>query len=270
MTLRKSKAARASRVSLSPERCKIRALLKKASNGNVYAFAQATASYTNLMSEYLYLTGVTDPRERLFQVQQLLADCWRYLPYTRRVSDFERFLQVNLERTGQRTSLRLGSPHEALSALDHRERFLLAARVFEGWSLKSLKLAFRCNKRDLAHDLMQLKCKLCGFQTHLLRANEQHQVLRVSELLEGGLSDVEARKVERELATHYHAHQFKADWLSYRCELADLRLEIVLDETQSAELNQRIFELLKQQPMEQPRLTDSIINQFTFVRLPSR
>lgn len=270
MTLRKPKTVRRSFESFSPERSKIRALLKKASRGNVYAFSQATAPYLNLISEYLFLSGVTDPRERLFQVQQLLADCWRYLPYTRRVSDFERFLQVSLERQGRDASLNLLPPHEALGTLDHQERFLLVARVFEGWSLKALKLAFRCTKSELAADLMQLKCRLCGFQTHLLRASEQHEVLCVSELLEGGLSEAQARKIERDLCRQYHAHQFKADWLSYRCELADLRLDMLLQPSETAELNDRIAELLKQQPMEQPRFTDSIINQFTFVRLPSR
>lgn len=268
--LKRAVAHRAPGSSFSPERSKTRSLLRKAAQGNVHSFVQAAASYTNFISEYLYLSGITGSTQRHFEVQRVLSDCWRYLPYTRRVSDFERFLQVRLERHAEYCSLELPEPHNHLSDLDHTERFLLAARVLEGWSTKSLKLALRCTKRELSHSLMKLKCKLTGFRTHMLRGSELYQVLRVSELLEGEFANKAARKVEQELSGHFHAHQFKADWLSYRCELADLRLEMALSEADAQELNERVTKLIKQQPMEKPRLADSLINQITFIRLPSR
>ncbi len=270
MTLIKRKSVRRAASSLVVERSKIRALLKKGSRGNVYAFTQAVSHYSNFLSEYLFLAGVTDPEERSARIEKLLADCWRYLPYTKRVSDFERFLLVQLERLDFDCRLRLDEPHQTLENLSHEERFLLAARVFEGWSFKSLRLALRCSKRELSVDLMRLKCKLTGFKTHMLKARELFQVLRVSDLLEGQYDDKAARKVEQELASQYHAHQFKADWLSYRCELADLRLQMIGDEDENEALIGRVAALLKQQPMEQPSFSDSVINQFSFIRLPSR
>lgn len=264
------KSVRRATTDLSVERPKIRALLKKGSRGNVYAFLQAASYYTNFISEYLYLCGLTEVASRHFRVQQLLSDCWRYLPYTRRVSDFERFLFVQLERVEIASELRLGEPHTALNTLSHNERFLLTARVFEGWTFKSLKLASRSSKSEIASDLMRLKCKLTGFKTHMLKTQELFQVQRVSDLLEGQYSDKAARKVEQELATQYHAHQFKADWLSYRCELADLRLEMLLGEDDNAQLIDRVAQMLKQQPMQQPKLSESVINQISFFRIPTR
>lgn len=271
MTLRKIKAARKELTPFSPERKKVRSLLRKASRGNAHSFVQAVSSYTNLISEYLFLCGVEDETQRIFEVQQVLADCWRYLPYTRRVSDFERFLQVRLERFEcQPNTRKLEEPHAHLVGLNHEERFLLAARVLENWSLKSLRLALRLGKKELSQRLMLLKCKLVGFRFKVLMDREQEQVARVSALLEGELTDKQARRTEMELSSHYHAHQYKADWLSYRCELADLRLSITLSEVQWNDLAERITKLIKQQPMEKPKLYDSLINQFSFVRLPTR
>ena len=131
-----------------------------------------------------------------------------------------------------------------------------------------MKLSLRVGKRELSTELMNLKCKLCEFPFESLKPEEQLQVLKVSELLEGELSDNAARRIETDLAEHYHAHQFKAEWLSYRCELADLRIHMLITADQVNELKERTTALLKQQPMEQPRLADSLINQISFVRLP--
>ncbi len=270
MTLLKRKSVRRAPCSLTIERPKIRALLKKGSRGNVHAFLQAVSYYTNFISEYLYLCGIVEPTARFHRTQQLLTDCWRYLPYTRRVSDFERFLLVQLERVESPAPLALDEPHAALNGLSHQERFLLAARVFEAWSFKSIKLALRCSTAEVSTELMQLKCKLTGFRTHMLKAGETFQVLRVSELLEGQYSETAARKVEQELSSQYQAHQFKADWLAYRCELAVLRLAMTLDVEQSSALVESVAAQLKLQPMQQPSFAESLINQFSFVRLPIR
>lgn len=270
MTFKKSKATSELLCSFSPERTKIRSLLRKASQGNISAFTQVAAAYTNLISEYLYLCGLTEAQHRNTSIQRVLVDCWRYLPYTRRVSDFERFLQVQLEKTASHISTdKLDAQHPALSSLNHTERFLLAARVFENWTFKSLKLSLRKSKIDISHELTKLKCKLTDFKLHLLKGYEAMQVGQVNDLLEGKFSSKKARKVEQELAGQYHAHQFKANWLSYRCELADLRLNMTLSDIELKQLSENISEVLKQEPMERPRLSDSLINQISFVRMPS-
>ncbi len=270
MTLRRLRSAISAAGQSLSERRLIRSLLRKASRGNALAFVQAAAHYVNFISEYLYLAGTTDSTERLFQTQKILRDCWRYLPYTRRVSDFERFLQVSLERHQANKHSALPVSHAVLGQLDHRERFLLAARTLESWTHKSLRLALRCSSQELSVSLMELKCKLVSFDSKLLRKEEQEQVQHVSDLLEGVLSCNAARSVEKQLGSQYHAHQFKADWLAYRCELADLRLTMIPSSAEKSELSERVIQLIKQQPMERPGLADSLINQISFVRLPSR
>lgn len=243
--------------------------MRKASHGNVYAFTHAASSYFDLLSEYFYLIGYEDPRERMFEMQKLLSDCWRYLPYTRRVSDFERFLQLQLEKRKPRGEPSMAPEHEALRGLDHVQRFLLVAREFEEWSYKNLALSLRFKQRDIAKDLMELKAKLIGFKIGMLRQQQQSRVFLLSEMLEGELPAKSARRLQREIASEYHVLQFKADWLEYRCELIDLRQELRLSTQQTNELKNRFNESLKLQPMEQPKFSDNVVNQFTFKRIPS-
>ncbi|MDQ8185225.1 hypothetical protein [Pelagicoccus sp. SDUM812002] len=268
MTLKKFRVPRLSQGSFSPERRLTRSLLRKAATGNVHAYVQATSSYSNFVSEYLYLAGLTDKSERHFEIKNVLADCWRYLPYTRRVSDFERFLQVRLERYQASSKPRFAAPHDSINKLSHEGRFLLASRILNNWSHKSVRLALRTKKKELSDSLMRLRCLLTGVEAEKLTWVEQAQIMRISELLEGGFSNKDCRKIEKEVSGQYHALQFKADWLSYRCELANLSSEMTLAEEELAELNASIIDLIKVQPMEKPRLYDSLVNQISFVRLP--
>ena len=256
--------------SIAENRNKIRGLLRKASHGNVYAFTQVSAFYFEILSEYFYLLGFVDPRDRLFEIRNLLADCWKYLPYTKRVSDFERFLQIHLEQRNSDACLDVGEPHQRLNKLDHQLRFLLVTRVFGHWSYKSLQLALRCKKSELSSSLMTLKAEVTGFKPQMLKTHEQLQILRLSDLLEGELSQKAALKLEKEIAKELHVLQFKADWLSYRCELVELQQKMKLTSEQAEELKRSISEQLKEEPMEHPKLSDNIINQFSFVRFPSR
>ncbi len=268
MTLKKFRVPRLTQDSFSPERRQIRSLLRKAARGNVHAYVQASSTYANFVSEYLFLAGFTEKTERMFELKNVLADCWRYLPYTRRVSDFERFLQVRLERYSNNAKPSFEAPHQALAKLSHEGRFLLAARFLHSWSNKSIRLALRIKKKELAAAIMNIRCLLTGIQPEKLTYVEQAQIMRISELLEGGFSDKDCRKIEKEVSGQFHALQFKADWLSYRCDLAVLKLEMNLDTEEIAELNNAMTDLIKAQPMEKPRLYDSLVNQISFVRLP--
>ena len=251
------------------ERTQIRQLIKKAANGNLTAFVQASSLYLDLFSEYLYLLGYTNSVDRLYETQKLLAETWRYIPYTRRVSDFERFIQIQLERRKETSSLDLPAPHENLSKLSHKERFLLVSRAFESWDIKALHLSLRVKKTEVSRDLMLLKSRLIGFRNSMLKQHQQAQVQQLSDLLEGELSSKAARNIEKEIAHNFHVLRFKAEWLAYRCELVELRQEMIFSPEEKSELKERLTVHLKKAPTEQPKLSDNIINQFSFVRLPS-
>ncbi len=96
-------------------------------------FTQAAICYLDFLSEYHYLIGYSDEEERLNAIESTLLECWKYAPYIRRVSDFERFLGVLLEKRSSHLSTAFKTPHEKLGQLNHTQRFLLVARTFHNW-----------------------------------------------------------------------------------------------------------------------------------------
>lgn len=254
---------------ISLNRGKIRAYFRKAGSGNEFAFIQASAYYLDFISEYFYLLGYIDPRVRLVEIRSTLFECWRYAPYIRRVSDFERFLEIQLEKRSSDRSLDLSEPHSRLNELNHQQRFLLIARVYQSWTYHSIRLATRIKKHDLGRTLSDLKCSITGFKSQMLKTQEQALIIRLSELMEGELKTSDARAIEKDIATHFHVLQFKAEWLSYRCELADLKAQMSIDAEQIEAFKNTLHEELKELPIERPKLRESLLNQISFSRIPS-
>lgn len=270
MTFFKKKGSTASRTVDAESRNRIRSCLKKSGQGNTIAFSQICEQYADFIVSYLFLLGHSDPANRNAKLEEILVKSWKYLPYTKRVSDFERFLYIQLADEKPIEDRTFPAPHENLSQLRHEQRFLLCARIFAKWNYKALKLAVRASEKEIAAGLMNLKCKLIGFQSHLLKQQEKARIIQISELLEGNIPEKHARKIESQIATEYSSLQFKADWLSYRCELAELLESIRLSTEDKGDLITRLLELIKQQPMERPKLSDNISNLLSFDAAPVR
>ncbi len=249
-------------------RSKVRSLLKKSGASNACAFTQATACYLEFLSKYCYLLGYTDENERLSQIRATLLKCWRYAPYIRRVSDFERALEIRLQAKSASPFLDFPSPHQKLASLTSMQRFLLVARSFQNWSYKSLHLSTRIKKHELSSALTDLKCALIGFDHDGFKTSQQVLLLRVNDLLEGELNGNEYRTIESELAGQSQIRDFKARWLSYRCELAELKQQMTLSESTIDAFKVQLTEDLRTIPIKQPKLSDTLINQFSFSRMP--
>lgn len=269
MTFLKSTVSNNAPSSISIDRSKIRSLFRKGGAGNVSAFTQAAAYYLDLLSEYFYLLGYTDPCDRLFEIEATLFECWRYAPYIRRVSDFERFLEIQLEKRSQDRFLDLPEPHSHLGQLDHLQRFLLVARIYQGWTYRSLYLATRKKKPELDRTLADLKCLVTGFKPQLLKTQEQLLIIRLSQLMEGELKTRDARAIEKDLAKHFHVLKFKAQWLGYRCELAELKVQMNIDSDVLTSFKNSLNDKLKDLPVERPKFRESILNQISFMRAHS-
>jgi len=267
MTFLKGASSHQSPSPISLNRSKIRRLLRKARVGNAFAFTQAASYYFDFISEYFFLLGYVDGRGRLFEIRLTLLECWRYAPYIRRVSDFERFLEIQLEKRSGDRSLDLPEPHSQLNGLNHQQRFLLVARVYQSWTYRSIQLATRVKKTDLARALSDLKCLVTGFKPQLLKTQEQVLIIRLSELMEGELKTKDSRAIEKDVANHYHVLQFKADWLGYRCELAELKAQMQIDPEQIDSFKNSLNGKLKEMPVERPKLRESLLNQISFMRI---
>ena len=103
----------------------------------------------------------------------------------------------------------------------------------------------------------------------MLKTHEQALVIRLSECLEGELRTKDAREVEKAIAERFHVLDFKAQWLAYRCELADLKAQIALDPLTVERFKDELRDELKDLPLDRPKLKESLLNQISFLRLPS-
>lgn len=225
--------------------------------------------YLDFLSEYFYLLGFTKEEERLAQIHSTLLDCWRYAPYIRRVSDLERFLEIQLEKRSSGHAAVFDSPHARIGELNHVQRFLLVARTYQSWTYKSLQLATRIKKHEIPSALTQLKCTLTGIDSFALKTSQQIFLFRVNDLLEGELKTSESRIIEKEIHEHSLILQFKADWLAYRCELAELKQQMDFEPSVVNGFKKRLIEDFQTVPNNQPRFRDYLINHFSFKRIPT-
>jgi len=251
-------------------RNQVRSLLRKSGERNPCAFTQAAACYTEFLSEYFYLLGFTSVEARLEQIRATYLRCWKYTPYIRRVSDFERFLQTQLERLPTVPSLKLPEEtYHRINDLDHTQRFLLVARNYQNWSYRALHLATRIKKSEITHALTKLKCVLTGFQTEKLTDSEWSLLLQVNDLIEGELKTREIRAIEKAIAKRPLLLKFKADWLQFRCGLAEIRDQMLISPEEATQFKESLSEDLRSIPVMHPKLSDALINQISFTRIPS-
>ncbi len=247
----------------------IRTLLKKGGSQNACAFTQAAICYLDFLSEYFYLIGYSNEQERLNIIQSTLLECWKYAPYIRRVSDFERFLGILLEKSSSVLPTAFKSPDEKLGQLNHTQRFLLVARTLQNWSYRGMHLATRIKKHEITSALTELKCILTGFEQEPLKTSQKILLLRVNDLLEGRLKPRESMTIEKELTEQPLIRQFKADWLSYRCELAEFKQQAFFKQSVIGLFKKRLIALFQTVPINQPNFRDNLINHFSFTRIPT-
>lgn len=248
----------------------VRSLLRKSGDQNPCAFTQAAACYIEFLSEYFYLLGFSSTEERLEQIRATYLRCWKYAPYIRRVSDFERFLQIQLERLPTSPSLDLpDETYRSINNLDHTQRFLLVARNYQNWPYRALHLATRIKKNEITHALTKMKCVLIGFQTDTLTDSEWELLLQVNDLIEGELKTREIRAIDKAIAKHPALLTFKADWLQFRCALAEMKDQMLVSPEKVIQFKESLTEDLRSIPVTQPKLSDSLINQFSFSRIPT-
>lgn len=251
-------------------RDKVRSLLRKSGDRNPCAFTQAASCYIEFLSEHFYLLGFTNVDARLEEIRLTLLRCWQYAPYIRRVSDFERFLQIQLERSTHVPSLDLPEKsYHAINDLDHTQRFLLVARNYQGWSYRALHLATRIKRSEITHALTKLKCVLTGFDYEKLSDSKCELLLQVNDLIEGELKTHEIRAIEKAIVKHPRILKFKADWLQFRCGLAEIKGQMLIGPERIDKFKESLTEDLDSIPVKQPKLRDALINQISFTRIPS-
>lgn len=246
----------------------MRALLKRAAKGETDAYLTLTSSYFDLICEHLYLCNI-DPPAALQQIEILLREGWKRLPYLKRLSDWERFVAGNLMAIplSSAYSKRGGRP-QALIELDRNAKFALIAFDLENWSYQWLALALRVRPKDLQSILFEARCKLLEINLTQTSGKLRRCLAFISADLDGQLKPGQQRQALRKLHACAETKTFKSRWLDYRCHLIEIRQQIRLQPKERDAFLDGLCRDLVLEEMLRPTLLARFRNVFSFQELP--
>ncbi|TVR51050.1 MAG: hypothetical protein EA425_08050 [Puniceicoccaceae bacterium] len=259
------------RGSHDPHRRHRRSLLRRARGGDDAAFGELAGLYLDLTCEVLYLNGFTSQTDRLRYAEMILLRLWKFLPYTRRLSDFERFLALHLQQHRAPLRNRLADDnHRLLAKLHPAQKFLIVAREFDNWTHRALRFALHASCADIRESLLKVRCHLLRVNFELLPTHEKRLLRALNLDLEGALSSRASRRLQKSLAAAEPIRRFKADWLTRRCELIELRQDMRLPADLQLSFLHQLRSRLRHQPMVRPGWITSLVTHLTFARLPQQ
>lgn len=249
-------------------RCQLRALLKKASQGDPQAYLKLVTPYVDLVHEYLYLTGCQGSARRREAVLNLFTGLWTRLRYTGRLSDFERLLTRTLIASESSELAYHSALEGAMSQLSGKDRFLIVAREMEDWHLRWVGLASRRGRRRLEQCILAARAHLIGFDLKSLAASQRRLLALVSRSLDEVWPESRRKELGRLLATQPEILQFKAAWLETRCKLIELRQDLRLDSEARREFDAALLTRIADSVTLQPSVGQRVLNVVKFDAVP--
>ncbi len=240
-------------------RAQLRRLLRLARQGDSRAYVELAEPYLNLITEFLGLSGAHDPNDRRRRAGHLLADLWKFLPFTRKVADFERLLAGNLFAL-RAVDIPAGDfPCAALFHLDPRERFVVVARELERWDETTTAAALRISRRQAGDTLFTLRARVLGFDTASLDDATVACMRHVSRDFDGQHTPREKLRLCQQLGAQPKAREFKSEWLELRCRLIEYRQQIRMTDEEKATILSETATALAGDQMIQVRLLDRFV-----------
>ncbi len=247
----------------------LRKQLRLAIQGDHHVYLSLVDQYLNLVVEYLYLNGGGCTSEVSDTAQRLFFRLWELLPYTSRLSDFERMLTLAL--IGEKGSLSIS--HNVLKSKIMRIRpyfrFLLVSHEMENWHRHWISLACRLKSKDLHDLILNMRCEMCGIDTSLLKDEERHCLNEICRDLESPFNLNKRAAMCTTIKQYPKIKDFKARWLEMKCELVELRQEIRLTNQDSERFIKELGNNLHSAKILQPQWVDRVFNIIHFESFPS-
>lgn len=252
----------------TPERRASRSYLKQAKSGNPEAFLSLAANYLDLAIVYFGGCLGEAKEVRYDRVEQVFKGLGQYLPYAKRVSDFE-FMLANalLENTPEQASIHSPEPLiTKLRMLAPSRRFAFIAHELEKWPLRWVSLVMRSRPIELHRLLSEARCELCGVSWQSLTEDERACLETISFTMDASPKLRASRALCARVANYPRVAEIKALWLELRPELVEVRHRYLPDSLDRDCLLTNILRGAESAPMNQPRLLDRVVNTVQFKR----
>jgi hypothetical protein len=247
----------------------LRKQLRLATQGDHHAYLSLVDHYLNLVVEYLYLNGGGPISEVSDKAQRLFFRLWELLPYTSRLSDFERMLALALIGEKGSSSTSQNALMSKIMRIRPYFRFLLITNEMENWHRHWIGLASRLKTKDLHDFILNMRCEMCGIDTSLLLNEERHCLNEICLDLESPFNLKKRAAMCAWIKQYPKIKNFKARWLEKKCELVELRQEIRLSNNDSKRFIQALGSNLHSAKILQPQWVDRIFNTIHFESFPS-
>ena len=246
----------------------LRRKMRLAGQGDQKAFLPLLEHYLDLVCEYLYLSGYTGKQELLGETSEVFLAAWECLPFTLRLSDFERILALRLTNTPTISAAPSNPLEKRLFQLKSDARFILVSYEMEGWHPFWVSLALREPKSDFSDALIGLRCRLCDMNFDLLNPRARQCLRYVAYDLDFGITIKRRAALCEEVQKLGAIKNFKGEWLAFRCELIELRQQIRLSPKDRKEfLGEQENRLLNRDRLR-PQLVQRLCNHLSFDHLP--
>ena len=246
----------------------LRRKMRLAGQGDQKAFLPLLEHYLDLVCEYLYLSGYTENQELLDETSEIFLAAWECLPFTLRLSDFERILALRLTNTPTESAAPSNPLEKRLFQLKSDARFILVSYEMEGWHPFWVSLALREPKSDFSDALIGLRCRLCDMNFDLLNRRARQCLRYVAHDLDVGITIKRRAALCEEVQKLGEIKNFKGEWLAFRCELIDLRQQIRLSPEERKEFLGALEDRLLNRDRLRPQLVQRLCNHLSFDHLP--
>lgn len=246
----------------------LRKQLRRAARGNIDAFKSVSDEYLDFVTEFLIVTGYHEEERIRSYTRQVFQNLWQSIAYFRRVSDFERGLYIFLKQIPVNVAPFQDPLIQRLLMLNSLQRFLVVARDLEQWSSKNLILATRISRQELNRPLFEAWKILVSFRKTDIDFGTNTYMERVVENMEGPLDHADQQKFSKKVKENPTVSTFKADCLSLRCELIEMRQNARWDNSLKASFFEELVEdIVSIKPLK-PEFSERIKNQLSFQCVP--
>ena len=252
----------------SASRGDLRKQLRQAARGDIEAFKSVSEEYLDFVTEFLIVTGYHEEERIRSYTRQVFQNLWQSIAYFRRVSDFERGLYIFLKQIPVNVAPFQDPLIQKLVLLNSLQRFLVVARDLEQWSSKNLLLATRISKQELNSPLFEAWKILVSFRKTDIDFATNTYMERVVENMEGPFAHADQQKLCKKVKQNPIVSTFKADCLSLRCELIEMRQNARWNPPIKASFFDELVEDIALIKPLKPEFSERIKNQLSFQCVP--
>ena len=252
----------------------LRCCVHRSRNGCVSHFQSVVEHFTDLVFEYLSVSGFNTRKTIHREAEKIFLRLWSQMPLASRVSDVERLIWLQLSRLPLDESGFLNRVNELspwwkeIASLSPEERFLLVAREMEGWSTPWLALATRNRGPELDEKLFQMRMHLLRDVLPPLNPTIERKWRDFSICWDRRRDPAFCRELEKSASTNPDIRIFKTSWIERRCELIEFRQNCRLSDNGKKLFLHQLTTRVATRERFHPPLRTKLVNSIHFTSIP--